>query len=84
MPFNEHFWREKTQIDISQAEFTWAANSRAVENKPVGIEGFIVSLPTSWTLAESNDSRMNKTLLADSNKKMNSLESPDADISFIV
>jgi phospholipase D1/2 len=61
MPFNERFWRDDSIHDES---FTWDANGRAPESAPKGIEGFIVSLPTTWTAGESNISGMNNFLMA--------------------
>ncbi|PWF47771.1 phospholipase [Massilia glaciei] len=71
MPFDELFWREKTQVDIAMDPFTWAASSLAEAKPPIGVQGFIVALPVNWTVAENNDSRMNKTLLADGGIHLN-------------
>lgn len=64
MPFNERFWRED---EIRDEHFTWDAASRAPESKPVGVQGFIVALPLTWTEGESNISGMNLSLLANIN-----------------
>lgn len=69
MPFNDYFWREKTEVEKESDQFTWEADHCAIEREPVGIQGFIVALPITWTLGEENDSRMNRTLLA-SNEKL--------------
>jgi phospholipase D1/2 len=61
MPFNERFWRED---EVRDESFTWDANARAKESTPVGVKGFIVALPVTWTAGESNVSGMNLTLLA--------------------
>lgn len=66
MPFHEYFWREKTELDKRIPEFTWSAHSRSVEREPVGVQGFIVALPITWTSNENNDSNINRTILADS------------------
>lgn len=71
MPFNKHFWREKTEVEKKLCSFTWEAKSRSHEKEPVGIKGFIVALPITWTAGEENDSGMNRTLLA-SNDTLNS------------
>jgi phospholipase D1/2 len=64
MPFDERFWRVN---DIMDKSLSWHAISRAPENSPRGIQGFIVALPTLWTDGESNISGMNLTLLANGN-----------------
>lgn len=64
MPFNRYFWREKTEVEKNLDPFTWEANNCAVEKAPVGVQGFIVALPTTWTAGEVNESGMNRTLLA--------------------
>lgn len=44
---------------------SWNAKSRTIETDPIGVKGFIVALPMSWTDSESNSSGMNLTILAD-------------------
>ncbi len=61
MPFDVRFWRKS---EVRDELFTWDAKSRAPEAAPVGIQGFIVALPTSWTQNENNLSGMNLSLLA--------------------
>lgn len=62
MPFNERFWRDDEVRDETR---TWDAKSRAPEKRPVGVKGFIVELPTTWTQGENNFSAMNLTILAE-------------------
>ncbi|WP_373376694.1 phospholipase [Cupriavidus nantongensis] len=59
MPFNEQFWSGG-----KEHEHGWGANKVLPESAPVGVEGFIVSLPTRWTEGENNFSGMNLTALA--------------------
>lgn len=73
MPFNERFWRDPEPRDES---FTWDAKGKAPESTPIGIKGFIVALPITWTHQENNRSRMNLTLLA--NEAPNSTQNPEA------
>ena len=61
MPFDERFWRFAEREDL---KFSWNANERAKEKAPVGIQGFIVELPTSWAEGENNLSGFNLTILA--------------------
>ena len=61
MPFSERFWRAN---EVRDELFTWDAKQRAPETEPVGIQGFIVALPLSWTMNENNISGMNLTMLA--------------------
>lgn len=61
MPFSERFWREN---EVRDELFTWDAKQRAPETGPVGIQGFIVALPLTWTANENNISGMNLTMLA--------------------
>lgn len=69
MPFDELFWRASKHSDVVG---TWnvAEDQRglAPESAPVGIEGFIVALPTHWLAHEDNDSGMNLTVLAANDK----------------
>lgn len=67
MPFAERFWRKD---EVRDEKFTWDAKQRAPESAPIGIQGFIVALPFTWTLNENNISGMNLTMLAN-------LQSPD-------
>lgn len=62
MPFEQRFWRGN---DVMDESFSWNSTSRAIESPPMGIQGFIVALPVSWTKGESNSSGMNLTLLAE-------------------
>ncbi|EKU80538.1 phospholipase D-like domain-containing protein [Massilia timonae] len=62
MPFNERFWRLDNVMDKPSS---WNAKSRTIETDPIGVKGFIVALPMSWTDSESNSSGMNLTILAD-------------------
>ena len=73
MPFHEHFWRDTTEIDKQAPPFTWGASRRAAEASPVGVLGFIVALPATWTAGENNDSRINMTLLADNGSSPSSM-----------
>lgn len=67
MPFHERFWRD---ADILRDKsHSWEAQTRAPESAPVGVEGFIVALPVTWTAGENNISGMNLTLLAHQEKK---------------
>jgi len=61
MPFSERFWRRK---EITDESLSWEAKGHSVESTPSNIKGFIVALPTSWTMGENNSSGMNLTLLA--------------------
>lgn len=61
MPFSERFWRRK---EITDESLSWEATAHSVESTPSNIKGFIVALPTSWTMGENNSSGMNLTLLA--------------------
>lgn len=61
MPFNERFWRDDEVRDLA---YSWHAKSRAKEKSPKTVQGFIVSLPLSWTAGENNLSAMNLTMLA--------------------
>lgn len=61
MPFSERFWRENQVRDMP---LSLEAPERLIEKKPLGIQGFIVALPISWTEGEDNSSGMNLTLLA--------------------
>ncbi|MGZ9127325.1 MAG: phospholipase D-like domain-containing protein, partial [Candidatus Binatia bacterium] len=61
MPFNAQFWRAN---DANDESLSWDANARATEAPPIGIQGFIVTLPTSWTEGENNLSGMSLTLMA--------------------
>jgi phospholipase D1/2 len=61
MPFNERFWRGD---DVMDNPLSWDAKSRAPENSAVGVQGFIVALPISWTDGENNVSGMNLSMLA--------------------
>jgi len=61
MPFSERFWRGNQVRDMP---LSLEAPERLIEKKPSGIQGFIVTLPTSWTEGEDNSSGMNLTLLA--------------------
>lgn len=66
MPFNECFWREE---EVKEKFLSWEATKRAPETAPVGIQGFIVALPISWTTGENNVSGMNLTMLANVEKQ---------------
>lgn len=65
MPFNDRFWRDD---EVRDELFTWDAKGRAPESEPIGVKGFIVALPITWTFNENNRSGMNLTLLADNGK----------------
>ena len=69
MPFSEKFWLSEVQ---REASFTWDAKSHIPEVAPIGVRGFIVALPTAWTLNENNFSGMNLSLLSDAVKTLNS------------
>lgn len=66
MPFNERFWRPSEVMD---EPLSWEAKSRTTEKSPMGVKGFIVALPVSWTEGENNLSGMNLTLLANSDSR---------------
>lgn len=66
MPFDQRFWRGESVMD---EHLSWNAMSSATESSPVGIQGFIVALPVSWTEGENNSSGMNLTLLAENMDK---------------
>ena len=61
MPFAPRFWRDD---EIRDELHTWDAAKRLPEAAPIGIQGFIVSLPATWTKGENNISGMNLTMLA--------------------
>jgi phospholipase D1/2 len=81
MPFQEFFWRNKTEIDKREASFTWEASSRTDDKAPKGVQGFIVALPVTWTAGENNDSRMNRSLLANSGVDSNPMPGRDDEIA---
>jgi phospholipase D1/2 len=66
MPFSARFWRGD---EVADEHFTWEASKRAPERAPMGVKGYIVALPTSWTENENNMSGMNLTLLAENSNK---------------
>lgn len=66
MPFAERFWRAD---EVRDEMFTWDAKQRARESAPVGVQGFIVALPLTWTAGENNISGMNLTMLAQVEEK---------------
>lgn len=74
MPFNERFWRDAEVLDESHS---WEAQTRAPEAAPVGVQGFIVALPVTWTSGENNISGMNLTLLANTDNKRGPANDPD-------
>jgi phospholipase D1/2 len=74
MPFHDHFWRNETELDKRDTKFTWAPSTRGPERAPVGVQGFIVALPISWTAGENNDSKMNRSLLASSDSAVPATE----------
>jgi phospholipase D1/2 len=61
MPFSERFWREADAFD---KQCSWDAKSCVQESVPIGIQGYIVALPISWTKGENNMSGMNLSMLA--------------------
>jgi phospholipase D1/2 len=67
MPFNERFWRPAAVRDQS---FTWDAKGIAKESAPSGVLGFLVALPTTWTVGENNASAMNLTMLAEAHNQL--------------
>jgi phospholipase D1/2 len=54
MPFEADFWSGSW----------YELKKRPVFKAPMGVQGFIVALPTDWTRGENNDSGMNAKLLA--------------------
>lgn len=62
MPFHEHFWRSPSIRDEGS---TWEAKDRAPERAPIGVRGFLVAYPLTWTAGENNLSGMNLTMLAE-------------------
>lgn len=62
MPFSTRFWRPSESS--SESMYSWDATRCAKEIEPVGIQGYIVSLPLRWTEGKNNISGMSLTLLA--------------------
>lgn len=62
MSFSTRFWRPSESS--SESMYSWDATRCAKEIEPVGIQGYIVSLPLRWTEGENNISGMNLALLA--------------------
>ena len=52
MPHEERFWRSNTLADVKMF------------SPPVGVQGFICTLPVNWTRGENNDSGINLSILA--------------------
>ena len=71
MPFDERFWRK---AEVRDPSFSWNAEQRVPESAPVGVKGFIVALPVTWTAGEDNISGMNLTLLAEHNQEPATLD----------
>ena len=71
MPFEEKFWRKLTVRDV---DASWSAKQNAPETAPIGVKGFIVSLPINWTFGENNISGMNLMIIANNSL----MQAPDA------
>ncbi|XYJ11672.1 phospholipase D-like domain-containing protein [Telluria sp. B2] len=78
MPFNERFWRSDEVMDAPRS---WEAKNRQTERSPIGIQGFIVTLPVTWTAGENNMSGMNLTLLADNRSESDAEQLADQSVS---
>lgn len=56
MPFDPLFWREPERKEVANS---WtpapgAPNAKAASSSPIGVQSFIVALPTEWARGENN------------------------------
>jgi phospholipase D1/2 len=63
MPFEPAFW-QPPESGEAQPAHTYYARTNAPVSAPQGVQGYIVELPTQWTLGENNNSGMNMKLIA--------------------
>jgi phospholipase D1/2 len=63
MPFEAELWQPPEPGKVEPAH-TYYARSNAPVSAPQGVKGYIVELPTQWTLGEDNNSGMHMALIA--------------------